>query len=237
MEFLYPLLQGWDSVMVEADVELGGTDQLFNLLVGRQLQQHEGQEQQIVITTPLLEGLSGGPKMSKSLGNFVGLAEPPAEQFGKLMSIPDALIPTYLEYATAWPQAQIDATIGDLASGALSPRDAKRLLGRTVADLYHGAGAGDQAQADFDRVFVERETPREIPEHPWPAGEGETPLSRLLASCGLAKSRREATRAIAEGSVKVDGEPVTEDVSRPPSGWWGTTLQIGRRRWARIVSA
>jgi tyrosyl-tRNA synthetase len=237
MEFLYPLLQGWDSVMVEADVELGGTDQLFNLLVGRQLQQQEGQEPQVVITTPLLEGLSGGPKMSKSLGNFVGVAEPPAEQFGKLLSITDELLPTYLQHATAWSQPQIDSAVADLAEGRMSPRDTKRLLARTVADLYHGPGAGEQAQADFDRVFVAGDAPREIPEFVLAetTADGDVRLSRLLTLSGLAKSNREANRQLAEGSVRIDGKVVEDDVNRPISGWWATTLQVGKRKWVRIA--
>ena len=239
MEFLYPLLQGWDSVMVEADVELGGTDQLFNLLVGRQLQQQEGQEQQVVITTMLLEGLAGGPKMSKSLGNAVGISEPAAEQFGKLLSIPDELIPSYLQHATAWSQPQIDGAIADLAERRVSARDTKRLLARTVADLYHGAGAGDQAQADFDRVFKEGAAPREIVELELAPGEagpdGEVALSHLLKRSGLVTSNREATRRLAEGSVRIDGKAAADDVCRPVSGWWGATLQVGKRKWVRIA--
>ena len=236
MEFLYPLLQGWDSVMVEADVELGGTDQLFNLLVGRQLQQQEGQEQQVVITATLLEGLSGGPKMSKSLGNAVGVAEPPAEQFGKLLSIPDELIGSYLQHATAWPQPRVDSVLADLADGRVKPLDAKRLLARTVADLYHGEGAGEQAQADFDRIFREHAPPREIAEVAL-GDAGEVPLSRLLTLTGLAQGSREANRRLAEGSVKVDGAVVTADISRPAPQWWGATVQVGKRRWVRIVAA
>ena len=239
MEFLYPLLQGWDSVVVEADVELGGTDQLFNLLVGRQLQQQEGQEQQVVITTMLLEGLAGGPKMSKSLGNAVGISEPAAEQFGKLLSIPDELIPSYLQHATAWSQPQIDGAIADLAERRVSARDTKRLLARTVADLYHGAGAGDQAQADFDRVFKEGAAPREIVELELAPGEagpdGEVALSHLLKRSGLVTSNREATRRLAEGSVRIDGKAAADDVCRPVSGWWGATLQVGKRKWVRIA--
>jgi tyrosyl-tRNA synthetase len=237
MEFLYPLLQGWDSVMIEADVELGGTDQLFNLLVGRQLQQQEGQEQQVVITATLLEGLSGGPKMSKSLGNAVGISEPPAEQFGKLLSIADELIPAYLQYATAWPQPVIDEALADLAAGRLGPLEAKRLMARTVCDLYHGPGAGDQAQADFDRVFRDHEAPREITEFVLPetAADGDLRLSRLLTLAGLAKSNREANRHVAEGSVRIDGKVTESDVNRPVGGWWGATLQVGKRNWVRIA--
>jgi tyrosyl-tRNA synthetase len=235
MEFLYPLLQGWDSVMVKADVELGGTDQLFNLLVGRQLQQQEGQEQQVVITATLLEGIAGGSKMSKSLGNAVGLAEPPAEQFGKLLSIPDELIPSYIEHATAWPRPQIDSALADLAEGRLKPLDAKRLLARTVCDLYHGPGAGEQAQADFDRVFRDHAPPREIREFPLPAADSEVSLAQLLSMSGLVESNREAGRRLAEGSVRVDGAVAGEDLARKAPEWWGATLQVGKRKWARIV--
>jgi tyrosyl-tRNA synthetase len=238
-EFLYPLLQGWDSVMVEADVELGGTDQLFNLLVGRQLQQQEGQEQQVVITTPLLQGLSGGPKMSKSLGNAVGVAEPPAEQFGKLLSIADDLIPSYVQHATGWAQPEVDAALADLAEGRLTPLEAKRLLARTVGDLYHGPGAGRQAQADFDRVFRDHGPPRDIPSFELPESEagpdGELRLSRLLTLSGLVASNREAARRLAEGSVRVDGVVAADDVARPVPRWWGVTLQVGKRKWVRIA--
>ena len=147
MEFLYPLLQGWDSVMVEADVELGGTDQLFNNLMGRTLQEQEGQEGQCVLTTPVLEGLDGVNKMSKSLDNFVGIAEAPAEQFGKLLSLPDELMPRYFTLTTGWYPDRIAEVTDALADGSLKPVDAKRLLARTVVDLYHGDGAGEAAQA------------------------------------------------------------------------------------------
>lgn len=241
MELLYPLLQGWDSVMVRADVELGGTDQLFNLLVGRQLQEHEGQEAQVVLTTPLLPGLAGGPKMSKSLGNAVGIAEPPAEQFGKLMSIPDALLPEYLQYATAWDQARIDEVVAGLAAGAAARAAAKRLLARTVVDLYHGAGAGGAAEAEFDRVFKEHAPPSDVAEFAVPAelvaADGTVRPSRLLAAAGLVGSNREGVRKIGEGAVRLDGEPLASDDPVALDGLTGRTVQVGRRHWARIVAA
>src|SRR6478672_7362904 len=141
-EFLYPLLQGTDSVEIRADVELGGTDQLFNSLMGRQLQEQQGQEGQVVLTTPLLEGLDGVQKMSKSLGNYIGIAEPPTEQFGKLMSLPDDLMPRYFLLTTGWHPDRVDEVARALAGGSLRPVEAKRLLARTVVDLYHGDGAG-----------------------------------------------------------------------------------------------
>lgn len=239
MEFLYPLLQGWDSVVVRADVELGGTDQLFNLLVGRHLQETEGQEPQVVLTTPLLEGLSGGAKMSKSLGNYVGIAEPPAEQFGKLMRIPDTLLSMYLRYTTGWPPARIDSVVRNLEVGHTHPAEAKRLLARTVCDLYHGEGAGTAAEAEFDRVFREHRPPTDVPE--FRLGElgsasGRVRLSKLVAHARLVSSNREATRKIAEGAVRIDGEVVRDpDAQYDTVDLIGKTVQVGKRAWVRLV--
>jgi tyrosyl-tRNA synthetase len=239
-EFLYPLLQGWDSVMVQADVELGGTDQLFNLLVGRQLQEAEGQAPQVVLTTPLLQGLSGGPKMSKSLGNYVGIAEPPAEQFGKLMSIPDELIPEYFMYTTGWSPADVDQRTAALADKSLHPNVAKRLLARSVVDLYHGAGAGEDAEAQFDRVFKAHEAPADMPDVVVPSDavdeNGEIAVADLLRTAGLAKSGREANRQLEQGSVRIDGEGVGSGarVKAAEIAVTGLVLQVGKRNWARI---
>jgi tyrosyl-tRNA synthetase len=236
-EFLYPLMQGWDSVMVRADVELGGTDQLFNLLVGRQLQEQEGQAPQIVLTTPLLPGIGGGPKMSKSLGNYVGIAEPPSEQFGKLMSIPDDLTAMYLQYATAWPQARIDDVVAQLQSGSLHPNAAKRLLARTVVDLYHGDGAGDAAEAHFDRIHKEHELPTDIVDTY--GLTDATPLSKLLVATGLAPSLRAASRQIAQKGVRIDNVVVPDDITVDPTGLpgGGAVLSHGRRNHVRVVPA
>jgi tyrosyl-tRNA synthetase len=231
MEFLYPLLQGTDSVAIRADVELGGTDQLFNLLVGRNLQTHDGQAPQIVLTTPLLVGLDGVQKMSKSLGNYVGVAEPPAEQFGKLMSIPDAALPMYLQYATAWPPEVVKRTIEALGSGTLHPNAAKRLMARAVVDLYHGAGAGDAAEAEFDKVFKAHGAPTDMDEYRVAAG---TQLSDALLAAGLVSSKREARRVIEQGSVRVDGEKCAADA---PLTAPEHVVQVGKRRWARINTA
>jgi tyrosyl-tRNA synthetase len=231
MEFLYPLLQGTDSVAIRADVELGGTDQLFNLLVGRHLQTHDGQAPQIVLTTPLLVGLDGVQKMSKSLDNYVGVAEAPAEQFGKLMSIPDAALPIYLRYATAWPPEVAEPTVADLGSGTLHPNAAKRLLARTVVDLYHGPGAGDRAEAEFDKVFKDHQPPTELDEYRLPAG---VLLSDALLATNLVSSKREARRAIEQGSVRVDGAKCGDD--RPLPGP-DHVVRVGKLRWARIVAA
>src|SRR5215470_1414079 len=184
MELLYPLLQGWDSVMVQADVELGGTDQLFNFLAARPMQQQEGQEPQVVLTFPLLVGLDGAKKMSKSLDNYVGITEPAGEQFGKLMSLPDATMPEYVALATGWDAARRAEVAADLAGGALRPVDAKRLLARTIVDLYHGEGAGVAAEAEFDRVFRAHDTPTDVAEVVIAASElrdGRVRLARVLA--------------------------------------------------------
>ncbi|MBI2169503.1 MAG: tyrosine--tRNA ligase [Actinobacteria bacterium] len=239
MEFLYPLLQGWDSVMVEADVELGGTDQLFNLLVGRQLQRDEGQASQVVMTTPLLEGLDGVQKMSKSLGNYVGIAEEPGEMFGKLMSLPDALMPRYFALTTGWRPDEVTATTEQLASGELHPGQAKRLLARTVVDLYHGAGAGEAAEGEFDRVFRDHAPPADIPEIVLGDAvlvEGKVWLPRLLAAAGLVPSNKEGRRKIEQGGVRIDGTVVTEaDREFDPGELDGTLVQVGRRAWVRVV--
>ena len=240
MEFLYPLLQGWDSVMVQADVELGGTDQLFNNLMGRTLQEQEGQEGQCVLTTPLLEGLDGVNKMSKSLGNFVGIAEPAGQQYGKLLSLPDELMPRYFTLTTGWHPDRIDEVLGALGDGSLAPVDAKRLLARTVVDLYHGAGAGDAAQADFDRVFRAHDAPEEIAEFTIPVAElrdGRIRLARLLALAfpGAVPSNKEGQRKVQQGGVKLDGDVVTDpDLEVTPTEVDGVTLQLGKRNWARL---
>ena len=229
MEFLYPLLQGMDSVEVRADVELGGTDQLFNLIMGRNLQSRAGQEPQIVLTTPLLVGLDGEQKMSKSLGNYVGVNEPPGEQFGKIMSIPDPLLPMYIAHATAWPPEKIDEVTADLAAGSLHPNAAKRLVGRTVADLYHGAGAGDSAEAEFNRVHKDHAAPSDISEFALPSGIS---WADALVTTGLADSKRTARKSIEQRAIKRDGQIVLDDGPVPDGVH---VLQFGRRKWARVT--
>jgi tyrosyl-tRNA synthetase len=238
MELLYPLLQGWDSVEVEADVELGGSDQLFNNLMGRELQTKEGQEPQVVLTTPLLEGLDGVQKMSKSLGNYVGITEPPAEQFGKLMSISDELLPRYFALATGWGPDRVESELAALKDGRTPPLAAKRLLARTIVDLYHGEGAGQAAEAEFDRVFRSHEAPAEVPVFtllPEHLVDGRIRLFRLLALAGLVPSNSEGRRKIGEGAVRLDGERVSDpEAELAPQEIDGRLLQVGRRNWARI---
>jgi tyrosyl-tRNA synthetase len=241
-EFLYPLLQGWDSVQVRADVELGGSDQIWNFLLARQLQEQEGQEAQVVLTMPLLVGLDGKQKMSKSLGNYVGIAEPSTEQFGKLMSLPDELMPQYFELATAWDLARAEAVRVSLERGDLAPVDAKRLLARTVVDLYHGEGAGEAAEAEFDRVFRAHEVPTDMEDLVIPADadelrDGRIRVARLLhlAFPGAVPSNKEGQRKIVQGAVRLDGELVTDaDLAVTPAEVDGQTLQMGKRNWARL---
>jgi tyrosyl-tRNA synthetase len=238
MELLYPLLQGLDSVMVRADVELGGTDQLFNNLMGRQLQEREGQDPQVVLTTPLLEGLDGHEKMSKSLGNYIGITEPPDEQFGKLMRIPDELMARYFELTTGWLPDRVEEVTGRLAGGDLKPVEAKRLLARTVVDLYHGGGAGERAEGGFDRVFKEHAAPTEVDELVIPPEElrdGRIEVARLLALAGLVASNREGRRKITEGGVYLGDERVTDpSLTVTPEEVDGRLLRLGRRSWVKI---
>jgi tyrosyl-tRNA synthetase len=237
-ELLYPLLQAYDSVQVEADVELGGTDQLFNNLMGRDLQRAAGQQPQVVMTMPLLEGLDGKEKMSKSVGNYIGIAEPPAEQYGKLMKVPDELMPKYFQLTTGWHPDKVNEATNQLARGDLKPVDAKRLLARTVVGLYHGKAAAIRAEEEFDRVHKEHAAPSEVQDYVIPSDElrdGRIEVARLLTLAGLAASNREGRRKIGEGGVYLDDERVT-DPSREvaPEEVDGRLLRLGRRSWARI---
>jgi tyrosyl-tRNA synthetase len=234
-ELLYPLLQATDSVEVQADVELGGTDQLFNILMGRHLQAQAGQDPQVVLTTPLLEGLDGVQKMSKSLGNYIGIAEPPGEQFGKLMSIPDALMPRYFQLTTGWLPDRVDEVVAGLDAGALAPVEAKRLLARTVVDLYHGEGAGERAETEFDRVFRDHAVPTDVEERPVPRSALPTPWYRLLHDVGLATSNKDGRRKIEQGAVRLDQEKVTDPEQEVGAEEIdGRLVSVGKRAWARL---
>jgi tyrosyl-tRNA synthetase len=240
MEFLYPLLQGMDSVAVEADVELGGRDQTFNLLVGRDLQRAYEQEPQVALTTPLLVGTDGVQKMSQSVGNYIGITDPPDEMFGKLARVPDELIGDYrlltLDFFRDPPEAErVDK---GLADGSLDPWAEKRRLAREVVDLYQGDGTGAAAEARFDRVHREREFPEEIPEVAIPSDvivRGSVYLPKLLAVLGLADSNSHARRLIEQGGVRLDGKPVPGDaLELPVAELRGRVLQVGRRGFARL---
>ena len=238
-EFLYPLMQGYDSVAIQADVEMGGTDQTFNLLVGRDIQRANGQEPQVAFTMPLLPGTDGVRKMSKSLANHVGLSEPPEEQFGKVMSVPDDVMPTWFRLCTDLEPAELDGIEGGLADGSLRPEVAKRRLAREIVRLYHGEEAADAAEARFDRVHREHELPTDVPEVELPdeaVQDGKVWLPRLLVVTRLASSNTEARRLIEQRGVRIDGEPVTDpdaELRRPDLV--GRVVQVGRRRFVRLT--
>jgi tyrosyl-tRNA synthetase len=240
MEFLYPLLQGMDSVAVEADVELGGRDQTFNLLVGRDLQRSYGQEPQVALTTPLLVGTDGVQKMSQSLGNYVGITDPPEEMYGKLARVPDELIPTYRLLALDFFRDPTEAERVDkgLADGSLDAWSEKRRLAREVVDLYQGDGAGAAAEEGFDRVHRERELPDQIPDVEIPDGliaEGSVYLPRLMKELGMADSNSQARSLIEQGGVRLDGKPVAGDaLELPVAELRGRVLQVGRRRFVKL---
>jgi len=236
-EFMYPLLQAYDSVSIEADVELGGTDQLFNLLVGRDVQRAFGKRPQVALTMPLLVGLDGVHKMSQSLGNYVGIRERPEEMFGKLMSIPDALVGQYGRLAAGLDDAGIREVEEVVAAGGPAAGRAKRLVAGAVVALYHGDDAAVAAEAAFDKVFKAREVPDDVEEAAIPAAavDGERVyLPRVLADLGLASSGSDARRLIAGGGVRINGESVAgEDVSL--EGLRGALLQVGKRRFIRLA--
>jgi tyrosyl-tRNA synthetase len=236
-ELLYPLMQGWDSVEIEADVEIGGTDQKFNLLVGRTLQEANGQEPQVILTMPLLIGLDGEQRMSKSLGNYVGVAEEPAEQFGKLMSIPDRLLEHYWTLAADVEREQVEEIAAGLAGGTLHPMEAKKRLAERIVTAFHGPEAAGAARGSFERQFSGRGLPTELYEWRIPVSEDdfERGIKDLLVASQLARSGSEAWRKVAEGAVSVDGNAVTDKhlriVLRPGTG---CLLRLGRR-WVRLV--
>ena len=236
-EFLYPLVQGYDSVAMRADVELGGTDQKFNLLVGRQLQEQYGQEPQVVLTMPLLEGLDGVNKMSKSLGNFIGITDAADEMFGKLMSISDQLMWRYFELLSFRPLGEVAALRAAVSAGR-NPRDVKFELARELVARFHDAAAAERAQQNFTRRFAEKTLPADLPEVAiyCSAGEDGVALVAALTSSGvgLAASRSEARRKVAEGAVRIDGEKATDPQRRLAAGG-AYTLQLGPRRVARVV--
>ena len=233
-EFLYPLIQAYDSVALKADVELGGTDQKFNLLVGRDIQREYGQAPQIVITLPLLEGLDGVQKMSKSLGNYVGIDEPPGEMFGKLMSLPDAMMLRYYELLSDISPTDLDKLARELASGAKHPREAKEDLAREITARYHGAAAAADAAREFAHIFREKGLPDEIEEVVLTASTERVWLPKVLLDAGLAASTSEGRRLISQGGVQVDGEKITDVNAEMPSGQT-FLLQVGKRRFKRVT--
>ena len=231
-EFLYPLIQGWDSVELKADVELGGTDQKFNLLVGRELQKEQGQTPQVVITTPLLEGLDGVKKMSKSLGNYIGVDEPPDEIFGKIMSISDDLMWRYFELLSFRPMEEIEQFKSDVASG-VNPRDIKFHLGREIVERFHDLAAAEKAQQNFIERFQKGAMPDEMPEMELAAQDGVLPIANLLKQAQLTNSTSDALRMIKQGAVKMDGEKISDSKLEITSGS-SAVYQVGKRKFARV---
>lgn len=234
-EFLYPMAQAYDSVAIRADVELGGTDQLFNLLAGRELMEKSGMEPQVCLTLPLLEGTDGVQKMSKSYGNYVGLTDPADDMFGKLMSIPDDLMLKYYRLCTALPVEEVDELELGLKAGVLHPNATKRRLAREIVSIYHSEAAASSAEEAFDRVFKQRELPADVPEVVITLGQ-EVHLPALLNELGLVASNGEGRRMIDQGGVKIDGLPVTPGTyDMAEEAVSGKILQVGKRRFARVV--
>ena len=234
LELLYPLMQGYDSVMLKADIELGGTDQKFNLLVGRDLQRAYGQEPQVVLTLPLLEGTDGTQKMSKSLDNHIGINEPPGEMYGKIMSITDQLIVKYFTLLTDVPTERVMALEQQLRTRAINPRDAKAELAETIVTMYHGAAAGRTAKEEFAKVFTRREPPSEMPTVFIEEEDGETVnIVELMVNQGLAKTKNEARRLIEQGGVKLNTAPLKRPVI--PLAEAAGVLQVGSRYFRKLI--
>ena len=232
-EFLYPLVQGHDSVALEADVEMGGTDQKFNLLVGRQLQHQAGQAPQVIITWPLLEGTDGVQKMSKSLDNYVGIAEAPDEMFGKIMSISDELMWRWFELLSFRSIEEIEGLRSGVEQGG-NPRDAKFSLAMEIVDRFHGQGAGEKARDQFIARFRGGQMPEEMPSKHLQADKGGIGIAAAMTACGLTASNSEAFRMIKQGAVKIDGEKVVDRDRSLQPGFEGV-LQVGKRRFARLT--
>lgn len=235
-EFFYPLLQGIDSVAIRADIELGGTDQTFNNLVGRELQRSRGQAPQAVLTVPLLVGTDGVQKMGKSLGNYIAISEPASDQFGKLMSIPDSVVGLYARLCTALHPREVDALESEVAAGGASANRAKRRMAREVVALYHGAEQAQAAEDAFNALFQRHEVPQDVPEVPAPAGD-PLHLPAVMVAAGLSASSSAARREIDSGAVRVDGTVVpARSYDLPRAELVGRVLAVGKRRAARVVA-
>ncbi|MCG9679516.1 tyrosine--tRNA ligase [Vibrio sp. Isolate24] len=228
-EFMYPLLQGWDSVAMETDVELGGTDQKFNLLMGRELQKANGQKPQTVLMMPLLVGLDGEKKMSKSANNYIGISEAPSEMFGKIMSISDDLMWSYYELLSFRPLEEIQALKAGVESGK-NPRDVKVALAKEIIARFHSEADADAAEQEFVNRFAKNQIPDEMPEFAFDAG---LPVSNILKEAGLCASTSEAMRMVKQGAAKIDGEKVADSKFSPETGTY--VFQVGKRKFARIT--
>lgn len=231
MEFLYPLMQGYDSIMIDADVEIGGTDQKFNLLVGRELQIEYGKEPQVVLTLPLLEGTDGVRKMSKSYGNYIGITDKPFDMFGKVMSIPDTLIFKYFELLTNIPESEIEKYKKDIENGA-NPRDIKAILAKTIVSFFYGEEEANKASQEFDKVFKQKEIPDEIEEKELPIGKYN--LVNLIVELKLLPSKSEARRMIQSGGVYINGERIS-DINYELNFYKETIIKVGKRKFIKLV--
>lgn len=238
-EFIYPVMQAYDSVVIKADVELGGRDQLFNLLAGRELMEKMGMEPQVALTLPLLEGTDGVQKMSKSYGNYIGLTDEPSEMFGKVMSIPDELMVKYFRLASTMPVDEVDRIEEGLKNDELHPNKIKRQLARNIVAAYYDEQTAADAEGQFDQVFKNHEVPDDIPEcsvELTPNDEGKVYLAKLLAEADLASGTGEARRLIDGGGVKINGETVpAKQYNVDPSALVGATLQVGKRKFVKLV--
>ncbi len=234
-EFLYPLIQGYDSVMLKADVELGGTDQKFNLLVGRELQKEYGQEPQCIVMMPLLEGLDGVNKMSKSLGNYIGVNEPAKEIFGKVMSVSDTLMLRYYDLVSSVSLDDLARVKADLASGALHPMEAKKRMAVELTDRFCGAGEGEKARAEFEKVFSKKNLPDDIPSKEIPWDGQKMKLVKLMSTSGVVTSNSEARRLIQQGAVEVNEVPVKNVDEELAYDAGDYILRVGKKRFVKIV--
>ena len=234
VEFLYPLMQGHDSVEIASDVEIGGTDQKFNLLVGRELQKTDGQEPQVVMTLPLIEGTDGVQKMSKSLGNHIGLKDTPREMFGKIMSIPDTMMERYYRYVAAFPAKEIEPVLAGLKSGELHPREMKARLAQRIVSLFHSEKEGREASEEFDEIFKNKGLPDEVPTVK--IKQKTIDIVSLLVTANLAASKSEARRLMEQGGVKIGHEKITDPKSVITIGD-PFVLQCGKRKFSRIEPA
>jgi tyrosyl-tRNA synthetase len=232
-ELLYPLAQAMDSVAVEADVELGGTDQKFNLLVGRDIQREYGMEPQVTLTMPILPGTDGVEKMSKSLDNYIGIDEPPQQMYGKTLSIPDTLIYDYMVLVTNIPGTELAGVKQQLENMSVNPRDLKRRLAREIVTMYHGEVSARAAEEEFDRIFIKKDLPDEIPEAVVNTEEGRIGIVRLLTETGMATSNSEARRLIEQGGVTVDGNRISDLHAWIIIGH-GIVVKVGKRKFVRV---
>jgi tyrosyl-tRNA synthetase len=232
-ELLYPLAQAMDSVAIQSDVELGGTDQKFNLLVGRDIQREYGMEPQVILTMPLLVGTDGVEKMSKSYGNYIGISDPPGEIYGKTLSIPDNLIYTYYELATDIPNSELSDIKTQLADDKLNPRDIKRRLAKKIVEVYYNTETADEAEAEFDRIFIKKEAPDDIPEFFIEDNLGEMNILDVLLKINFASSKGEARRLVMQGGVSVNSDKI-DDINRNIVLTDDTIIKVGKRKFIKL---